>query len=69
MKTSEGTGNKEFTWQAGYAGFSVSQSNAGEVTKYIEDQAQHHRRMSFQDELRALFRCHGIDFDERYVWD
>ena len=28
MKTSEGTGNAEFTWQAGYAGFSVSQSSS-----------------------------------------
>jgi REP element-mobilizing transposase RayT len=69
MKTNEGTANKDFTWQAGYAGFSVSQSNVDEVRKYIENQAEHHRRMSFQDELRALFRRHGIDFDERYVWD
>ena len=69
MKTNDGTGNEEFTWQAGYAGFSVSQSKVPEVMKYIENQAEHHRRMSFQDELRALFRRHGIEFDERYVWD
>ncbi len=69
MKTPEGTGNVEFTWQAGYAGFSVSQSNAPEVKKYIENQVEHHRRHSFQDELRALFRRHEIEFEERYVWD
>jgi putative transposase len=69
MKTSDGAGNVEFTWQAGYAGFSVSQSNVPEVTRYIENQAEHHRRKSFQDELRALFQRHGIEFDERYVWD
>jgi putative transposase len=69
MKTDEGAGNEEFSWQAGYAGFSVSQSSVPEVTKYIENQAQHHHRMSFQDELRALFTRHGIEFDERYVWD
>ena len=69
MKTDDGTGNKDFQWQAGYAGFSVSQSNVEEVTKYIENQAEHHRKMTFQDELRALFRRHGIEFDERYVWD
>ncbi|MBC8871019.1 MAG: IS200/IS605 family transposase [Planctomycetes bacterium] len=69
MKTSDGSGNKDFQWQAGYAGFSVSQSNVKEVRKYIENQAEHHRRMTFQDELRALFRRHGIEFDERYVWD
>ena len=69
MKTNDGTGNEGFQWQAGYAGFSVSQSNVEEVTKYIENQAEHHRKMTFQDELRALFRRHGIEFDERYVWD
>lgn len=69
MKTCEGTGNTDFQWQNGYAGFSVSQSNVEGVRKYIENQAEHHRRMTFQDELRALFNRHGIEFDERYVWD
>lgn len=69
MKTDEGSRNKNFLWQRGYAAFSVSQSNVEEVRKYIENQAEHHRRMSFQDELRLLFQRHGIEFDERYVWD
>ncbi|MBC8870182.1 MAG: IS200/IS605 family transposase [Planctomycetes bacterium] len=69
MKTDDAAGNKDFQWQAGYGGFSVSQSNVEEVRKYIENQAEHHRRMTFQDELRALFERHGIEFDERYVWD
>ena len=65
----DASGNREFYWQNGYAAFSVSQSNAEEVRKYIESQEHHHRRMTFQDELRALFQRHGIEFDERYVWD
>ncbi len=69
MKTDAGTGNESFRWQRGYARFSVSQSNVEEVRSYIANQAEHHRRMTFQDELRALFRRHGIAFDERYVWD
>jgi hypothetical protein len=69
MKTDDGTGNTDFQWQVGYAGFSVSQSQSPDVTHYIETQADHHRRMTFQDELRTLFRRHGIEFDERYVWD
>jgi len=68
MKT-EGTGNKEFYWQLGYAAFSVSQSNVNEVTKYIENQEDHHRKMTFQDELRLLFKRHGVEYDEKYVWD
>ncbi len=69
MKTSDGVANTEFAWQAGYAGFSVSLSQVGKVTKYIETQARHHRRVSFQEELRALFKRHQIEYDERYVWD
>ena len=58
-----------FAWQAGYGAFSVSQSNAPQVKGYIANQEEHHRRMSFQDEFRALLRRHEIEFDERYVWD
>lgn len=59
----------DFQWQGGYAAFSVSQSNLKQVTEYIARQEEHHRKVTFQDELRALLRKHGIEFDERYVWD
>lgn len=68
MKT-DGTKNQDFHWQNGYAAFSVSESNVPEVRRYIERQQEHHRKMSFQDELRALLVRHGVAFDERYVWD
>jgi putative transposase len=58
-----------FHWQNGYGAFSVSQSNVPTVTRYIERQEEHHRKVSFQDEFRAFLRRHGIEFDERYVWD
>jgi REP element-mobilizing transposase RayT len=66
---SDGPRNPWFAWQAGYAAFSVSQSNVEVVASYIRNQEEHHRKVSFQDELRALFKRHGIKFDERYVWD
>ncbi len=69
MKTPDGTKNPDFAWQAGYGAFSVSQSNVDAVKNYICNQAQHHQNVSFQDELRALFRKHDIEFDERYLWD
>jgi putative transposase len=59
----------DFQWQAGYGAFSVSQSKLDDVKRYIEEQEEHHRKTTFQDELRALFRRHGIAFDERFVWD
>lgn len=68
MKT-DGTKNKGFHWQNGYAAFSVSESNVPEVRRYIENQREHHRKMTFQEELRTLLTRHGVGFDERYVWD
>jgi len=59
----------EFWWQGGYAAFSVSQSQSGRVQRYIQEQELHHRKLSFQDELRILLKKHGVEFDERYVWD
>jgi REP element-mobilizing transposase RayT len=58
-----------FYWQTGYGAFSVSQSNVEQVRTYIANQEEHHRRGSFQDEMRALLIRHEIEFDERYVWD
>ena len=58
-----------FHWQSGYAAFSVSQSNLVDVIGYIENQEQHHKRVTFQDEYRAFLNAHGIEFDERYIWE
>src|SRR5262249_12259239 len=60
---------RDFHWQAGYGAFSVSQSNVGQVRTYIANQDEHHRKMTYQDELRILLKRHEIEFDERYVWD
>ena len=65
----EGTGNADFYWQNGYAAFSVSESNVEAVKKYIGNQEAHHRKMTYQDELRVLLNRHRVEFDERYVWD
>lgn len=58
-----------FRRQAGYAAFSVSQSNVEPVREYIRRQAEHHAHRSFQDELRDWIRRYEIEWDERYVWD
>ena len=59
----------DFAWQGGYAAFSVSESNIAQVKKYIQDQEEHHRRMTFKDEFRKLCKRHGIELDEQYAWD
>jgi REP element-mobilizing transposase RayT len=58
-----------FAWQAGYGAFAVSESNVPAVRDYIAGQREHHRKKSFQDEYRAFLVRHGVNFDERYVWD
>ncbi|MES2707104.1 MAG: IS200/IS605 family transposase [Verrucomicrobiota bacterium] len=67
----EGPGSslKEFAWQGGYACFSVSVSNLETVEDYIRRQEEHHRKRSFQDELRRMLEKHGEAWDERYLWD
>jgi putative transposase len=58
-----------FFWQRGYGAFSVSPSQLDAMLQYVDTQQEHHRTRTFQDEYRELLRRHGIDFDERYVWD
>jgi len=60
---------RDFAWQAGYACFSVCMSNLESVTDYIDRQDEHHRKRTFQDELRALLEKHRQDWDERYIWE
>lgn len=59
----------DFHWQDGYGVFSVSPSQLETVKKYIANQNEHHRTVTFQDEFRKLLKAHGIEFDEKYVWD
>jgi len=68
LKT-QGPRYAEFHWQGGYGIFSVSPAHRPAVEKYLEGQAEHHRKVGFQDEYRQLLQKYGIEWDERYVWD
>jgi putative transposase len=61
-------GTRQFTWQRGFAAFAVSRSGVPAVTRYIERQKEHHRKVTFQDELVKLLQKHAIEFDHRYLW-
>jgi REP element-mobilizing transposase RayT len=58
-----------FAWQEGYSVFSVSKSQEQAVRKYIARQIEHHKREDFRSELMRILRLHGIEFDERYVFE
>ena len=47
----------------------MSQSNLAQVISYIENQEEHHKRVTFQHEYRAFLNAYGVEYDERYVWD
>lgn len=57
-----------FEWQKGYAAFSVSPSAVPAVSRYIENQKEHHRRADFKTEYVDLLQKAGIEFEERFLW-
>ncbi|MFN7946371.1 MAG: IS200/IS605 family transposase [Blastocatellia bacterium] len=59
---------RNFAWQDGYGAFTVSKSNLPDVIRYIQNQREHHRKRTFQEEYLEFLRKHGIEYDERYVW-
>jgi REP element-mobilizing transposase RayT len=60
---------QDFGWQNGYGMFSIGASQIEDVRRYIAEQEQHHRKLSFQDEFRLLLERYELAYDERYVWD
>jgi REP element-mobilizing transposase RayT len=61
--------NPEFRWQANYTSLSVSESIVPDVKRYIEGQREHHRIMSFKEELVEFLKRNNIPYDERYIWE
>ncbi len=64
----EEIGVKDFAWQEGYGAFTVSASSLDAVKRYIANQAEHHRRRTFQDEYVGFLKQSGVEFDERFLW-
>ncbi|MFN3556251.1 MAG: transposase [Bacteroidales bacterium] len=54
-------------WQEGYAGFSKSYADKDVLINYIMQQEEHHRKVSFRDELIELLLHEGIDFKEEFL--
>lgn len=62
------TSARGFAWQEGYAAFSVSASNVQSVIHYIDNQREHHKKQTFEEEFIALLRKHGVEYDPKYVF-
>ncbi len=61
------TQNPEFSWQSGYAAFTVSESQVPRVRRYIQRQKEHHATRSYELEISALFQRHSIEGAELFV--
>jgi len=57
----------KFQWQEGYGAFSYSHSQIDNVVKYIINQEQHHKTITFRDEYIAFLNKFNIEYDERYI--
>jgi putative transposase len=57
----------EFSWQRGYAAFTVSQSNVEEVRRYVAGRKEHHEKISFREEFIRFLKENQIEYDERFV--
>ncbi len=58
-----------FTWQGGYAAFSVNPYNKERLVKYIQNQKTHHSKQDFKGEFVGLLDKHKIEYQEKYLWD
>jgi putative transposase len=57
-----------FAWQEGYGAFTVSESQISAVMRYVREQEDHHRKLSFKEEFIRILERHRVEYDERYLW-
>jgi len=64
----QGEQHSAFYWQDGYGIFSVNPSEVEKVVEYIDNQHEHHKKRTFQEEFLAFLKKYKVDYDERYLW-
>ncbi|MDP1802260.1 MAG: IS200/IS605 family transposase [Bacteroidota bacterium] len=59
----------KFNWQEGFGAFSYSRSHVENIIRYINTQAEHHRKKSFKEEYIEYLKEFEIEYDEKYLFD
>jgi hypothetical protein len=59
---------KDFAWQSGYGAFTVGIAQIDATVRYIQNQAEHHKKIDYQQEFIAFLKKHKIEYDPRYIW-
>jgi putative transposase len=55
-------------WQVGYGAFTYSIKEKEKLIAYVNNQEEHHKRITFREEYIELLNEHGVEFDERYLF-
>ena len=55
-------------WQVGYSGFTYHISSKNSMINYVLNQAEHHKTISYKDELINLLKDNNIEFKEEYLF-
>ena len=56
------------SWAEGYCALTYSYKDKEMIVNYIKNQKEHHKKVTFEDEYRALLKEHGIEWDEKYIF-
>ena len=59
---------QKFHWQEGFGAFSYSKSQVSDFAIYIENQQEHHKKISFLDEYKIMLKKFDLEYDERYIF-
>ena len=57
-----------FSWQAGYGAFSYAKSDVPRVIQYIQNQEEHHRKKTFEEEYIDFLKAFEIEYDGRFIF-
>lgn len=57
-----------FRWQEGFGAFSYSKSQVNDVVRYIGNQQEHHKKISFLDEYRLMLDKFGIEYEVKHLF-
>lgn len=57
----------DFAWQEGYSVFTVGYSTFNSVVGYINNQEEHHKAVTFEEEYIKFLESLGIKYDPRFV--
>ncbi len=64
----KGFTKSRFSWQAGYGAFSYAKSEIANVIRYIKNQKEHHKSITFRDEYFKLLKEFEVEYDEKYLF-